>query len=357
MSDERHGCPSASNFARLARCPGSWRLGQLAPPAERSEDAASGTRIHDALAGGGAVLNAEEQAILAQLRTLEHTVVSEWLGDASPDRMIREERFWRMDGDRERWSAKPDLVVVAGEAALVVEYKTGPVGVEDAAVNLQLRAQAAAVSLNVPGLRRVTVVVLQPRCSPPVTRCAYQERDLRKALAEMDRLVATAEWADAPVVAGQDQCRYCPAKPICPQAQAEITALVTSQSTPPALARMSELLDRCALAEHVIGSIRDHARRLLAEQANAIPGWQLAPGRSRETIENLQTVFERVHRLGVKPEQFVGACALTKKALKTLLEATTHERGALLEARLTTVIEGCVEVTQGQPMLVRRKEA
>ena len=356
MTDERHGCPSASILGRLAQCPGSWRLSQLAPPAESTPEASSGTRIHDALATGNTTgLTSEEETIRAQLDALEVNVLNSWLGGAEPDRVLREERLWRTEGDQQRWSAKPDQVVVFGSEALVLEYKTGPLAVEDAAGNLQLRAQAAVVHHRWPEIRRVTVVVLQPRCSPQVSQCAYAERDLKRALDEIDRLVARAQRDDAPLVAGEAQCRYCAAKPICPQAQAEVTALVETNTALPTPAKLADLLDRCVLAEKVIESIRDHARHLLGANPNAVPGWQLAPGRSRETIVGLQRVFERVNRLGVRPEVFVGACSLTKKALKTLLQEITGDKGSLLDARLGVVTDGCVEQTQTQPMLVRQK--
>ena len=353
MSDERHGCPSASSLPRLAKCPGSWRLSRITPPEESSEEAASGTRIHDALAGANVTLTSDEEVILGTLRTLEESLLGEWLGEDPPGRVIRETRFWRKVGETALWSAKPDLVVLRGDAALVVEYKTGPLAVEDASANLQLRAQAAVVGHTLPGIRRVTVAVLQPRCSPQITRCAYHPRDLKKALTEIDGIVAQTQWEDAPLRAGSDQCRYCPAKAICPEAHAEVTALTTTQSDPPTPAHLAMLLDRCVLAEQIIESIRDHARRLLSADPTAVPGWRLVPGRNRETITKLQQVFERVHRLGAQPEVFIGVCSLSKKALKSLLESVTRERGALLDARLGSVIEGCVEVSQTRPMLER----
>lgn len=356
MHDERNGCPSASILPRLAKCPGSWRLSRLVSAPASTEDARSGTRIHDAIASDDdEALTSDEEAIRASLKTLEQELFATWLAGAEPERLIREERFWRKRGDTPLWSAKPDVVALVASEALIIEYKTGPIAVENAAENLQLRAQAAVVHQCWPQVRRVTVAILQPRCSPPLSQCLYQTRDLERALDEVDRIVAQATWEDAPLRAGEAQCRYCPAKPVCPQAHEEVAALVETKPPLPTPARIAELLNRCVLAEQVIESIREYARRIIADDPYAIPGWRLAPGRTRESITNLQRVFERVHRLGSPPDQFVGACSLTKKSLKTLLQKLTGEKGALLDARLAGVIDGCIEESQGRPMLVRQE--
>lgn len=356
MSDEREQRPSASIIDRLAKCPGSWRLSRLAPEATGSPDAESGTRIHEALATRNPGLLGDDESTLAiEILALGQELVGEWIGDHEPDQTLREERLWRVRDGQRLWSAKADLIHVAGPEALIIEYKTGPIAVEPASGNLQLRAQAVAVSERFPELHRIIVAVVQPRSFPRVSRCVYGRRELERARDQIDRIVDRAGWEDATVVPGEAQCRYCAGKVVCPKAQEAVSALAKVEPLPLTGPTLAAALDRCLVAEKVIEAIRDEARNRLAQDAGAVPGWRLAPGRPRETITDLQTVFERLHGLGAKPEQFTGACSLTKKALKGLLKEVTQEAGGLLDARLETVIEGCVSTSTGSPVLAREK--
>ncbi len=124
------------------------------------------------------------------------------------------------------------------------------------------------------GTREVEIIIVQPphirRWVTTWSRIDQFERDLIAA-------VKLAQRPDAPVVLG-DHCRWCTAKPICPQMTGQIdrvthTALATVD--PEALGQALAMADRL---EDFIAEARKLAQARL-EKGLPVPGYKLVPKR------------------------------------------------------------------------------
>jgi hypothetical protein len=78
-------------------------------------------------------------------------------------------------------------------------------------------------------------------------------------------------------------------------------------------------------------------------EAGEIPGYRMKPGQMREKITDVGRVWAKCEGLGVKAEDFTGACSVTKDALKTLLRDATGAKGKALDATIKDVLHGATE--------------
>lgn len=362
MSDERRGLPSASSAQRYALCPGSFLLEQFVQePDTAGADAQIGNRIHGFLAGEKINLDDDEAKLAAICFSQEVEIAKAVFPFQERLSITRERRLWAVDeGLNKAWSGKPDVVYHDGLNALVVDYKTGRGTVEHATGNAQLRALAVLVNQSCGPFGEITVAIIQPLAGEPTT-CTYRSEDLSRADYEINRLMADIRKPGQPRNPSAEACKYCRAKGVCPEAQAEVNSLPTLVPrdgleivmTPEQIA---EFLAKAPLAEAVIESVRGKARRML-EAGHAIPGWKLKPGSFRETITQPETVFGRFVEAGGTQAQFVGAISITKTKLKDAVKAATGRKGKDLDGLVETILDGCTETKQTAPSLVADKEA
>lgn len=369
MSDERASLPSASSAARYATCPGSWMLEQqVTEPEQSSTDATIGNRIHAVLAGENVhrypadliVLTSEESDIVDRCSQQEAELVLATFGGVKPKTTVRERRFWSYDSDWGKlWSGKPDVVHMVGDRVLIIDYKTGRGEVEHATGNLQLRALAVLAAEHWEGLQEITVAIIQPLVGKPSV-CTYTGEDLDQAKVQIVELMDRIKRPGQPRIPSTDACKYCKAKPICPEARGFVETLPAQVPrdgleitlTPEQIA---EFLAKAPVAEAVIESVRGKARRIL-ESGGSIPGWRLKPGAVRESITKPEVVFGRFVEAGGTQEQFVQVISVTKTKLKDAVKAATGTKGRELDARVEVILEGCTEAKQASASLVADKE-
>jgi hypothetical protein len=357
MSDERANKPSASSMERYALCPGSWAAEQGIPD-QTSDDATTGNRIHAWLGGETMTvpLTSDEVDLAIRCREQEEAILNTVLPHR--DEIVREHRYW-MGQD---WSGKPDVVAIdslSGDG-VVVDYKTGRGEVTSAEGNLQLRALAVLVNEK-HGLAKITVAIIQPLAGAPSV-CEYTFEDLIVARAEVTRIVDRINSPNAPRIPSPDACKYCRAKPYCVEAREQAVALpvtaIPAGTTPDAIAAtltsqtLAEFLERADFASRVIDACKSEAKRRL-ESGDVVPGWTLKPGSERETITDPTTVFNRASAVGVNSEAFMACVSVTKGKLKDALKTATGEKGKALEARMDSLLAGCVEVKQSAATLTR----
>lgn len=362
MNDERKGLPSASSAQRYALCPGSFLLEQFVQePDTAGADAQIGNRIHGFLAGEKINLDDDEVKLAAICFSQEVEIAKAVFPFQDRLSITRERRLWAFDdGFNRSWSGKPDVVYNDGLNALVIDYKTGRGTVEHATGNTQLRALAVLVNNSFGPFGEVTVAIIQPLAGEPTT-CTYGVDDLSRAEFEINSMMEDIRKPGQPRNPSAEACKYCRAKGVCPEAQAEVNSLPTLVPrdgleivmTPEQIA---EFLAKAPLAEAVIESVRGKARRML-EAGHAIPGWKLKPGSVRETITQPETVFGRFVEAGGTQAQFVGAISITKTKLKEAVKSATGRKGKELDAVVETILDGCTESKQTAPSLVADKEA
>jgi CRISPR/Cas system-associated exonuclease Cas4 (RecB family) len=377
MTDPRKHLPSASGFPRYALCPGSFLAEQAVDWKEDPDpDAESGTRIHAALACDPVILGADEIPLILsaeeletgiQCRSLGDRVILETLGPALgaaivTDNDVREQRLWCPDPDTlaPLFSGQFDLLVRGNGAVVVLDYKTGRHEIE-AESSWQLRALAALVVENglVDDSERLFLAIIQPWASRQTKVVEYDVRDRRAALESSRAMAMAVVKPGQPRVPSEVGCRYCRAKATCPEAQA-VVAKTANLTLPDGRAgevldagTVAWLLDRCSLAERVIGGIRARAKSMLMEKPGSVPGWQLRPGSLRQKIVDVSGLWKRMAPMDVSPDEFAAACGMTKTDFKSLVRATLGLKGGQLDIKMAELLEGLVEEKQTAPQLQR----
>lgn len=363
MSDERLGLPSGSSAARYVLCPGSFLLEQQMPEGESSVAADSGNRIHNHLAGEVAQLDDDEAALAALCSEQERALMVSTFGLSARPKALREHRLWSFSDRMDKvWSAKPDVVYLVGNHALVIDYKTGRSDVEGAAGNLQLRS-LAALMLESFGVTSATVAVIQPMSGQP-TVSHYDTGDLHRAAIEMRELMLRVQVEGQPRHPTASGCRYCKAKTICPEALALALSPpvdgAPTDITPAAMAagltgaRLGTFLDQAIIAEQIIGACRVEARRRL-DEGELVAGWTYSAGGSRENIIRPEVVCSRFLTGGGTQEQFLAIVEITKKSLKAALKASKNVTGKELDFELKTLLDGCTETKTTAQQLIKTK--
>jgi hypothetical protein len=208
---------TASNLFRRALCPGSARM-EAGLPEEDSDLAREGQLLHDYSAHPEyerKVLKPEQRDLLDRADNLTAIVTSTVVGTQIPDKSFRETTF-ESDGI----SGTPDFVSWYDDAdvRLVIDRKFGYNIVTRAELNLQLRVYAViTASLGAVG-NNVYVAIVQPRVpiDERITIANYTPQDIEDARKQILAILAASNDPDAPLIAGEEQCRYCKAKLICP---------------------------------------------------------------------------------------------------------------------------------------------
>ena len=359
MSDEREGRPSASGMERLALCPGSWNASKGIEKTS-SEHAVRGNRIHSLIAGEDVENHtAEETDIANQCERLAGIIVLQHMARPMEDctEVWRESRIWTRSGNEPLWSGKPDLVVIYGKRAVIIDFKTGRGEVEHAANNKQIRALAVLIDGCFVGkLDSILVAIVQPLASQSMSLCDYTKADIELARTEIENTVRNAMKPDAKRVAGEAQCRYCPAKARCPEAGEVLTEVANVQPIVTMLSssELGDLLSKCKQAEDVVDALREEAKNRL-EEGVAVEGWELKAGATRETITNPEAVFFRFSEKGGNIEQFMATITVNKAKLSDAYKGVTGTKGKELEVLLDILLDGCTESKTNSPSLVKTK--
>lgn len=359
MSDEREGRPSASGMERLALCPGSWNASKGIPETS-SKYAEQGNRIHSLIAGENVENPTEEERDVAnQCERLSQMIVTQHMARPMEDctEVWRESRLWARENDGVTWSGKPDLVVIYGKRAVIIDFKTGRGEVEHAANNKQIRALAVLIDGCFVGkLDSILVAIVQPLASQSMSLCDYTKADIELARTEIENTVRNAMKPDAKRVAGEAQCRYCPAKARCPEAGEVLTEVANVQPIVTMLSssELGDLLSKCKQAEDVVDALREEAKNRL-EEGVAVEGWELKAGATRETITHPEAVFFKFSGLGGNIEQFMSSISVNKSKLSDAMKVVTGTKGKELEVLMDGLLEGCTESKSIAPSLVKTK--
>ena len=283
-----------STAKRVINCPGSVALVAKMPPQAESKYAAKGTLLHNVISE---YLDSDSAPIQAFVgRTYGDEVVTEQdveeklrpalkaLEEIDPGfemRFVTETQV-EFEGVKglEGVFGYADLVGRLGDRAVILDWKFGDGVMVEAEENDQGMFYAAAAkktsslywALN--GTSEVEIVIVQP---PHVRRWVTTWQRIDQFERELVVAVQAAQRADAPTVLG-DHCRWCTAKPICPQMTGQIdrvthTALATVD--PEALGQALAMADRL---EDFIAEARKLAQSRL-EKGMPVPGYKLVPKR------------------------------------------------------------------------------
>jgi hypothetical protein len=326
MTDERKGLPSASETERLELCPASFLRAKNQPDTS-SEIAQTGTRIHEAVETGNRDgLTPSEERLADDCARLADVIHDECGFDPDDEatETIKEVRLWLYASGVDRiMSGKPDLVVINGDRALVIDYKTGYLETLEASQNLQLRTLAVMVAVN-HEVDEVNVAIVQPNIEPGYSVARYTKPDIDRARRQLIKILNDANDANAVANPGEKQCRYCKAKPVCKEAQEASFSVIEADTTTLDVVRLPELLEKCDLADRVIKSIRDAALNIVKD-GGTVAGWEMPEAGQSRSFVSTHAVFNALGDV-IPREAFANACDVKLNKLETAwLEATPDD--------------------------------
>jgi CRISPR/Cas system-associated exonuclease Cas4 (RecB family) len=353
--DERNQKMSGSGMAGYAACAGKHQLEITCPEDGGSVYAEMGNRIHEFMAAPNEQhatgnLTAEEAAIAARCWQ-DYNKITEALDLGEPEYVTTEKRLWYGD----IWSGQIDRIDHHGDTALVIDWKTGRNPQGNAAENLQLRAYAVLVKKNLPHLKRIFVAIVQPMAAP-YTIAEYEEIDLKLADEQIQGIVAAALAPNAPRTPSPDACKYCRAKSICPEAQAEATALAQVKTDIiPTLTneQVADFLEKATIVEAFIEHLRSEAKQRLKDGAE-IAGYKLTAGRTSRSIESLQEAHSRLSDI-IGEDQFLAACKVSVPTLEKAYASAKGLKGKSAKEEFEKEVADLLINKQGEPVMTRTK--
>ena len=284
-----------STAKRVINCPGSVALVAKMPPQIESKYASKGTLLHDVISE---YLDADDVPIQAFIgRTHGTEVVTEEdveqklrpalkaLEEIDPNLEMRfvTETQVEFEGVKalEGVFGNADLVGRIGERAIILDWKFGDGVMVEAEENAQGMFYAAAAkktsglywALN--GTSEVEIVIVQP---PHVRRWVTTWARIDRFERELVQAVLASQSEHAPLAVG-DHCRWCTAKPICPQMNGSIDRVVHVALKDIDSTLLGQTLRRAELLESFIADARTLAQARL-EKGMPVPGYKLVAKRA-----------------------------------------------------------------------------
>jgi hypothetical protein len=318
-----------STAKRVINCPGSVALVAQMPPQVQSEYAAEGTLLHGCM-----------EELLSDVE-FKHVVMRNKLTDEQTDKLqfcldalddidptqsmvFNQEVQVSFEGVKglEGVFGNVDLIGRMANRAIILDWKFGDGVMVDAEENAQGLFYAAAAmktgSLDwaFKGADEVEIIIVQP---PFVRRWVTTLDRVAAFQAELVRAVKQARKPDAPLAIG-DWCRWCTAKPICPQMTGEIDRVVHVALEMLSPEKLGQALDLADKLESFIADARRLAQQRL-EKSMPVPGYKLVAKRAIRQWRDDNEAVERLLALGLderdvfKPMEPVSP-AQAEKALK-----------------------------------------
>ena len=281
-----------SSASRVVNCPGSVALVQKMPPKPSSEYADKGTLLHDAIS-----------LILDGKQTVESVIGMQYEGITLTDELFEEKMVPALEAlDEIDPKARMEYMVetqvnfgdllpgVFGSAdllgrmdnrAIVLDWKFGdgvPVPAEE---NMQGMFYAAAAMRTkgcewiFEGVSEVEIIIVQP---PSIKRWVTTVERIKQFEADLVRAVKASKFADAPIKTGS-HCRWCAAKPICPQMTGAVDRAVKASLTEINPEQLSHYLAQADMLEDWITDLRKLAHDMLENDVK-VPGFKLVAKRA-----------------------------------------------------------------------------
>jgi hypothetical protein len=280
-----------STAKRVISCPGSVKLVQKMPPQPSSVHADRGTMLHDVISrillDQGVVIGQfkhKDQLLTQELYDEKIVTALAALDEIDPHGDLVYEVETRVGfGDLlPGVFGSTDLVGRIGQRAVVLDWKFGDGVVVDAVENAQLMFYAAAAMRTeelkwaFDGVDEIECVIVQP---PVVRRWVTTVGRIKQFEHELVAAVKTALRDDAPLAQGE-HCRWCAAKPICPQMTGAVDRAIKQQVINMDVDTLAKYLHTADLLEDWIKDLRALAFGLLEKGAD-VPGYKIVQKQAR----------------------------------------------------------------------------
>lgn len=367
-----------SNLRRRKLCPGSARLEKGVADVD-TEDARRGRLFHRYWTNPNyerSLLTPDERDLLERSDQLHGDVLAV-LNMAGAPAMHVEETITGLNG---RLTGTPDLVYLWPQprAALVEDLKSGFAVVERAELNLQLRGYAvlAVDNYSEAPLDTVYVSILQPRLWSPserTTLAQYSMADIGKAAHEINGIIDRTEDPKAPLVAGEEQCRFCRAKLMCPAFRKAIGKPLAKYKTEAELskakreaeierrvkrcndAQLEKLLEAIKIARYTDDIVTAECRSRI--RAGRFGNYVLGKEYEARSVHNVNKAVARLALSNVATrEEIIDLCTLPLHALEDKLRAA-HKGMTWQQAkdRIDRVLKSLLVREPREPKILPKK--
>ncbi len=359
--DSRMGRPSASGIFRLAQCPGSWLAESKCPPEEESEDAATGTYLHDCMEHNRTPDDPEQAELIEFCFQVEGELVEDIFDEeASKLTIIREERMFATDEDGNViFSGKPDKVYYSPlkDIALILDYKFGRLAVDPVEQNRQLAALAVLLRYKLGSCpSTIFAGIIQPyvsRRKPQLVKFLPEHLDAAERY--LRKIITDAEIPNAPLRPDEKACRYCRAKTACPAVKMALVNVTSGDLTASweqwSPEKRREAYDLAKLAKKWAASVESKVKADLRAEVE-IPGLVLAPGKKAFTVTDAAAAFQILNGLfpdDITAQAFTACCKVGITDLDKLVHSVRKAADAgakVAESKdwLRKTLAGCAEV-------------
>jgi len=316
-----------STAKRVISCPGSVKLVQQMPPQPSSKYADEGSMLHEAIStilSDGTVragmFKHKDQLLTQELYDEKIIPALDALDEVDPHGELVYEVETRVGfGDLlPGVFGSTDLVGRIGNRAVVLDWKFGDGVIVDAVENAQLMFYAAAAMRTeelhwaFDGVEEIECVIVQP---PAIRRWTTTVGRIKQFEQELVSAVKTALREDAPLAKG-DHCRWCAAKPICPQMTGAVDRALKQQLVNLDVDMLANYLKNADLLEDWIKDLRALAFGML-EKGVAVPGYKLVNKQARRQWVDEDAAAKALIALDVDPfKQEIISPAVAEKLLK-----------------------------------------
>ena len=321
-----------STAKRVINCPASVKLVQQMPPKPSSEHADRGTLLHNVIAELLEFDKKPEQCIGAQYKDqvltqelIDEKIIPalEALDEIDPDKTMEYMVETRVAfGDYlPGVFGSTDLLGRKDKRAVVLDWKFGDGVLVDAVENPQLLFYAAA-AMRTPaaqwifeGAEEIECIIVQP---PMVRRWVTTPERVKQFEVELAKAVRESSWPNPTMQTG-DHCRWCAAKPICPQMNGEVDRALKLQLANLPAEQIAIQLEQADRLEDYIKDLRALAFQML-EKEHPVPGYKLVAKQSRRQWVNEEKAKQFLMKSLVEPykELEVISPAQAEKLLKKI---------------------------------------
>jgi len=274
-----------------------------------------GTKIHEAIDSGDTSLLTEEEAAIAQYCFDFQGHIRSSKGTA-PVTELRE-RVLQINLGDENTFGSADLIEIYGDgSAVLMDWKTGFGGVDDAEINSQVWAYTLGVFQAHPEVHTVDAYLVLPR-RQEISHATFKRSEADKLALRVGTIISRAK-----TVAGQEfnpqegVCDYCSNRGSC-KALAE-KALIIGQKAgfdvPESISLDGSPDDRAKLLKlaNLLSLWSDDTKKELLrqalEQGAEIPGYRLDQRKTPRTIDNPVAGWEAIKTM-VDLEEFLSAAS------------------------------------------------
>jgi hypothetical protein len=300
-----------STAKRVINCPGSVAMVQKMPPKPSSKYADEGTLLHDTIAEHLATLKPlesflgkkhEDQVLTQDLIDDKLVPALALLDEIDPKQEMSYEVETRVGfGDLlPGVFGSTDFVGRMGDKAVVLDWKFGDGVMVSAEENEQLMFYAAAAMRTTAlqwafeGATEIECVIVQP---PMIRRWTTTPERIAQFEHQLVKAVKAAEQPDAGLKAG-DHCRWCAAKPVCPQMTGEVERAALVQIKQLDAAMLGQYLAKADVLEGWITDLRALAFQML-EKNVPVPGYKLVQKQARRQWVDEAKASAALHDMGV----------------------------------------------------------